>query len=134
MNHIPRKRFGQHFLHDPGVILRIVHAINPQPGQRIVEIGPGLGALTVPVLERCQRLDVVELDRDVIPHLTAACDGKGELKWMDSSNRGYMKITLTPELASNEWVFMDTVASKALGTKAGHKMSVRKGRNVLDAV
>ena len=79
MNHIPRKRFGQHFLHDPGVILRIVHAINPQPGQRIVEIGPGLGALTVPVLERCQRLDVVELDRDVIPHLTAACDGKGEL-------------------------------------------------------
>lgn len=77
--HIPRKRFGQHFLHDRGVILRIVQAINPLPGQRIVEIGPGLGALTVPVLERCQRMDVVELDRDVIPHLTAACAGKGEL-------------------------------------------------------
>lgn len=77
--HIPRKRFGQHFLHDRGVILRIVQAINPQPGQRIVEIGPGLGALTVPVLERCKRLEVVELDRDVIPHLKAACEGKGEL-------------------------------------------------------
>ncbi len=77
--HIPRKRFGQHFLHDRGVILRIVQAINPLPGQRIVEIGPGLGALTAPVLERCQRMDVVELDRDVIPHLTAACAGKGEL-------------------------------------------------------
>jgi 16S rRNA (adenine1518-N6/adenine1519-N6)-dimethyltransferase len=77
--HIPRKRFGQHFLHDRGVIARIVQAIDPRPGQRIVEIGPGLGALTVPVLERCQRLEVVELDRDVIPHLTAACRGKGEL-------------------------------------------------------
>ncbi len=77
--HIPRKRFGQHFLHDRGVIMRIVQAIDPRPGQRIVEIGPGLGALTVPVLERCRRLDVVELDRDVIPHLTAACAGHGEL-------------------------------------------------------
>jgi len=76
---IPRKRFGQHFLHDRGVIQRIVHAIAPQPGEHIVEIGPGLGALTVPVLERCGRLDVVELDRDVIPHLTAACAGRGEL-------------------------------------------------------
>ncbi|MEW6445447.1 MAG: 16S rRNA (adenine(1518)-N(6)/adenine(1519)-N(6))-dimethyltransferase RsmA [Pseudomonadota bacterium] len=79
MNHQPRKRFGQHFLHDRGVIMRIVQAINPQPGQRIVEIGPGLGALTLPVLERCQRMDVVELDRDVIPHLQAASAGKGEL-------------------------------------------------------
>ncbi|TQV65248.1 MAG: 16S rRNA (adenine(1518)-N(6)/adenine(1519)-N(6))-dimethyltransferase RsmA [Halothiobacillaceae bacterium] len=77
--HIPRKRFGQHFLHDRGVILRIVQAIDPRPGQRIVEIGPGLGALTLPVLERCKRMDVVELDRDVIPHLIAACEGRGEL-------------------------------------------------------
>ncbi len=61
-------------------------------------------------------------------------DGKGELKWMDSSNRGYMKITLTPQVASNEWVFMDTVASKSLGTKPSHKMSVRKGTNLLDSV
>lgn len=61
-------------------------------------------------------------------------DGKGELKWMDASNRGYMKITLTPQVASNEWVFMETVASKSLATKASHRMSVHKGRNVLDAV
>jgi len=83
MNHIPRKRFGQHFLHDQGVIGRIVDAIAPQPmsvsGERLVEIGPGLGALTLPVLARCQQLDVVELDRDVIPLLIAAAQGKGEI-------------------------------------------------------
>ena len=82
-NHIPRKRFGQHFLHDQGVIGRIVDVIAPQPmsvsGERLVEIGPGLGALTLPVLARCQQLDVVELDRDVIPLLIAAAQGKGEI-------------------------------------------------------
>ncbi|MEW5839155.1 MAG: 16S rRNA (adenine(1518)-N(6)/adenine(1519)-N(6))-dimethyltransferase RsmA [Pseudomonadota bacterium] len=82
--HIPRKRFGQHFLHDQGVIAEIVEAIAPHPmsvsGERLVEIGPGLGALTIPVLERCGQLDVVELDRDVIPHLLAAARGKGEIR------------------------------------------------------
>jgi 16S rRNA (adenine1518-N6/adenine1519-N6)-dimethyltransferase len=77
--HRPRKRFGQHFLHDPGVIRRIVAAIAPEPGDRLIEIGPGLGALTLPLLERCGRLDVVELDRDVVPHLRAAAAGRGEL-------------------------------------------------------
>ena len=79
MNHRPRKRFGQHFLHDPHVIAKIVAAIAPRPGETVVEIGPGLGALTRPVLERLGRLEVVELDRDVIPHLQAACAGLGEL-------------------------------------------------------
>ncbi|OYY73307.1 MAG: 16S rRNA (adenine(1518)-N(6)/adenine(1519)-N(6))-dimethyltransferase [Gammaproteobacteria bacterium 28-57-27] len=83
MNHVPRKRFGQHFLHDQGVIAHIVDAIAPQPmslsGERLVEIGPGLGALTLPVLQRCRQLDVVELDRDVIPLLLAAAENKGEL-------------------------------------------------------
>jgi 16S rRNA (adenine1518-N6/adenine1519-N6)-dimethyltransferase len=65
----PRKRFGQHFLHDPNVIARIVRAIDPQPDQRLVEIGPGLGAITLPLLERTGRLEVVEIDRDVIPVL-----------------------------------------------------------------
>ncbi|HDP89922.1 MAG TPA: 16S rRNA (adenine(1518)-N(6)/adenine(1519)-N(6))-dimethyltransferase RsmA [Thioalkalivibrio sp.] len=78
--HRARKRFGQHFLHDRGVIERIIAAIGPRPGERIVEIGPGLGALTAPLLERHGELDVVELDRDVIPHLEAACAGKGELR------------------------------------------------------
>ena len=74
-----RKRFGQHFLHDPGVIARIVAAIDPKPGDRLVEIGPGLGALTRPLLERCGRLEVIEIDRDVIPELRRRCEGAGEL-------------------------------------------------------
>ncbi len=74
-----RKRFGQHFLHDPGVLARIVAAIDPQPDQRIVEIGPGLGALSRPLLERCRRLDVIEIDRDVIPELRRRTAGLGEL-------------------------------------------------------
>jgi 16S rRNA (adenine1518-N6/adenine1519-N6)-dimethyltransferase len=76
---VARKRFGQHFLHDPGVLARIIAAIAPQPGQRIVEIGPGRGALTLPLLERCRRLEVVEIDRDLIPELRARASGVGEL-------------------------------------------------------
>jgi 16S rRNA (adenine1518-N6/adenine1519-N6)-dimethyltransferase len=79
VRHRARKRFGQHFLHDPGVIRRIVEAIDPQPGQRLVEIGPGLGALTAPLLERAGRLEVVEIDRDVVAPLQARCAGLGEL-------------------------------------------------------
>ena len=74
-----RKRFGQHFLHDPGVLARIVAAIDPKPGERIVEIGPGRGALTFPLLERCKRLEVIEIDRDLIPALRARATGAGEL-------------------------------------------------------
>ena len=65
MSHRARKRFGQNFLHDDRVIERIVAAIAPGRDDRIVEIGPGLGALTRPMLERVDRLDVVELDRDL---------------------------------------------------------------------
>lgn len=64
--HRARKRFGQHFLHDPAVIESIVAAVAPQPGEHVVEIGPGLGALTEPLLERIPHLHVVEIDRDVI--------------------------------------------------------------------
>jgi len=71
--HHARKRFGQHFLHDGGVVDRIVRAIDPKPGETLVEIGPGLGALTLPLLERARALTVIEIDRDVIPHLQAAC-------------------------------------------------------------
>jgi len=77
--HQARKRFGQHFLHDRHVISRIVDAIDPQPGDALVEIGPGLGALTRPLLERAGTLEVIELDRDVIPHLTSTCAGVGSL-------------------------------------------------------
>jgi len=67
--HIPRKRFGQHFLVDNEIIDRIVSAINPRPGDHLVEIGPGLGALTTPLLDRIEHLDVVELDRDLAGRL-----------------------------------------------------------------
>jgi 16S rRNA (adenine1518-N6/adenine1519-N6)-dimethyltransferase len=67
--HIARKRFGQHFLSDLGVIDEIVRAISPKPGQALVEIGPGLGALTNPVVERCEQLTVIELDRDLAARL-----------------------------------------------------------------
>jgi 16S rRNA (adenine1518-N6/adenine1519-N6)-dimethyltransferase len=69
MNHVARKRFGQHFLVDESVIDGIVQAIAPRPGQAIVEIGPGLGALTQPLLERAGALTVIELDRDLAARL-----------------------------------------------------------------
>jgi 16S rRNA (adenine1518-N6/adenine1519-N6)-dimethyltransferase len=65
MSHIARKRFGQHFLADDSVIDSIARQIDPRPGQALVEIGPGLGALTGPLLERCAALTVIELDRDL---------------------------------------------------------------------
>ena len=65
MKHIARKRFGQHFLSDRTIIEDIVHAIAPQPGEPMVEIGPGLAALTQPLVERVGRLTVIELDRDL---------------------------------------------------------------------
>ncbi len=65
MKHIPRKRFGQHFLTDRGIIEDIVQAIAPQPGQAMVEIGPGLGAMTQPLVDRLGHLTVIELDRDL---------------------------------------------------------------------
>ncbi|CAJ0797280.1 Ribosomal RNA small subunit methyltransferase A [Ralstonia condita] len=67
--HQARKRFGQNFLVDEGVIHAIVAAIDPQPDDVLVEIGPGLGALTVPLMERVRTLQVVELDRDLVARL-----------------------------------------------------------------
>jgi 16S rRNA (adenine1518-N6/adenine1519-N6)-dimethyltransferase len=67
--HIARKRFGQHFLTDKTIITDIVDAINPQVGQVVVEIGPGLAALTQPLVERLGHLTVIELDRDLVVRL-----------------------------------------------------------------
>jgi len=66
MAHIPRKRFGQNFLHDHNIIYNIISSIQARPGQHWVEIGPGQGALTEPLLNEKVRLDVVELDRDLV--------------------------------------------------------------------
>ncbi|WP_303784420.1 16S rRNA (adenine(1518)-N(6)/adenine(1519)-N(6))-dimethyltransferase RsmA [Azovibrio restrictus] len=67
--HAPRKRFGQNFLVDQGIIAAIIQAIDPRPQDTLVEIGPGLGALTEPLLERLEHLHVVEIDRDLIARL-----------------------------------------------------------------
>ena len=69
MEHRARKRFGQNFLHDPRIIQGIVSAIHPQTTEHLVEIGPGMGALTAPLLASGAKLEVVELDRDLIPIL-----------------------------------------------------------------
>ena len=71
MKHIARKRFGQHFLTDSGVIEGIVRAIAPRSGEPMVEIGPGLAALTQPLVERVGHLHVIELDRDLAAKLRA---------------------------------------------------------------
>lgn len=67
--HQARKRFGQNFLVDNAIIHQIVTAISPQPGQHVVEIGPGLGALTRPLMDVCDHLQVIEIDRDLIARL-----------------------------------------------------------------
>ncbi len=66
-----RKRFGQHFLHDQGIVRRIVDAVAPAPDDRIVEVGPGRGALTWALLERARHLEVIEIDRDLAAALRA---------------------------------------------------------------
>ena len=69
MKHIARKRFGQHFLTDAVIISAIVDAIAPQAGEAMVEIGPGLAAITQPLVERLGQLTVIELDRDLAVRL-----------------------------------------------------------------
>ncbi|WP_180125866.1 16S rRNA (adenine(1518)-N(6)/adenine(1519)-N(6))-dimethyltransferase RsmA [Rhodoferax sp. BLA1] len=80
MKHIARKRFGQHFLTDGGIIDAIVETIDPKPGQAMVEIGPGLAALTQPLVERLGVLTVIELDRDLALRLRA----HGQLRVIES--------------------------------------------------
>ena len=74
-----KKRFGQHFLHDRGVIERMLRALSLSPTDRVVEIGPGLGALTFPLIERLNHLDIVEIDRDVISWWQQQAPAQGKL-------------------------------------------------------
>ncbi|MFD0739959.1 16S rRNA (adenine(1518)-N(6)/adenine(1519)-N(6))-dimethyltransferase RsmA [Lysobacter koreensis] len=76
----PKKSLGQHFLHDRGIIDNIVRAVNPQPGDRLVEIGPGQGAITFPLLDKHGELTVIEFDRDLIFPLTQAAHAHGTLE------------------------------------------------------
>ena len=105
MKHIPRKRFGQHFLTDRLVIDAIVDAIAPLPGQPMVEIGPGLAAMTRPLVARLGHLTVIELDRDLArqlrthPHLTVV---ESDVLRVDFKQlAGQMRLE-APELKSAE--------------------------------
>jgi 16S rRNA (adenine1518-N6/adenine1519-N6)-dimethyltransferase len=75
----PKKQLGQHFLADRAVIEQIVLAIDPRPGERLVEIGPGQGAITLPLLRRHHSLTVIEFDRDLITPLAISAEGLGDL-------------------------------------------------------
>lgn len=75
----PRKRFGQNFLIDPGVIANICDCLGLKSDDNVVEIGPGYGALTKTILPFVKKMQVIELDRDLIPHLHLNCDPLGEL-------------------------------------------------------
>lgn len=79
-----KKHLGQNFLHERGVIEKIVLAIDPQPGDRIVEIGPGQGALTLPLLDRHGALTAIEFDRDLLQPLAAAAQSHGELTLLNA--------------------------------------------------
>ncbi len=78
-SHRHKKRFGQHFLHDDNIIRKLLRAIRPQPGQSFLEIGPGQGALTLPLLEQCRELTAIELDRDLIESLQRRAETVGRL-------------------------------------------------------
>lgn len=79
MKHNPRKRFGQNFLQNQHVITDILQAINPQPADNILEIGPGLGAITQPLLRRVEHMTAVEIDRDLHQYLSALPIAQGKL-------------------------------------------------------
>lgn len=89
--HRARKRFGQHFLHDHNIIRKMLSAINPKPADQLIEIGPGHGALTYPLLERCGQLIAIELDRDLIPILQQQAKCIGELQLI---NQDILKFDL----------------------------------------
>jgi 16S rRNA (adenine1518-N6/adenine1519-N6)-dimethyltransferase len=94
--HRPRKRFGQNFLHDPGTIRRILAAVAPAPGEHLVEIGPGRGALTAGLLEAAGELDVIELDRDLVGPLAERLAGLGRLRVHQADALGFDLCSLLP--------------------------------------
>jgi 16S rRNA (adenine1518-N6/adenine1519-N6)-dimethyltransferase len=118
MKHIARKRFGQHFLTDGGIIEDIVQAIAPKPGQRMVEIGPGLAALTQPLVERLGHLTVIELDRDLAQRLR----NHGQLTVIESD---VLKVDFA--LLNAEWHATD---SQLLGNPSAPDLSACKLRVV----
>jgi len=100
--HRAKKRFGQNFLHDASIIDRIVKSIRVKASDNVIEIGPGLGAITKQILPVTGRITVIELDRDIIPKLRFNCDGLGELNilqtdalkvdYSEFANRGPLRV------------------------------------------
>ena len=93
MNHRPRKRFGQNFLEDLSIISHIVDAIHPNPTDNMLEIGPGLGALTRPLLKRLDKLTAIEIDTDLQAHLAKMPEGKNKLTIIEADA---LTVDLTP--------------------------------------
>jgi len=89
-----KKRFGQHFLHDHHVIQKLIYEINPKPSDLMVEIGPGLGALTFPLLEKINQLNVVEIDRDVIKRLEQKNNPKLVIHSVDALEYDFNELTI----------------------------------------
>jgi 16S rRNA (adenine1518-N6/adenine1519-N6)-dimethyltransferase len=98
-----KKSLGQHFLHERGVIEKMLLAISPKAGDRFVEIGPGQGALTFPLLERHGALTAIEFDRDLLEPLTAAAKAHGELTLINSDvmNVDFTELTRRLDPLSN---------------------------------
>ncbi len=94
------KKLGQHFLTDGAMIARIVDAINPQPDECLLEIGPGLGAITLPVLERARHLTAIELDRRVIPLLEKKAQASGQLNIIEQD---VLAVEYTELLGNHSW-------------------------------
>jgi 16S rRNA (adenine1518-N6/adenine1519-N6)-dimethyltransferase len=115
VKHIARKRFGQHFLTDGGIIDAIVQAIGPKPGQRMVEIGPGLAALTQPLVERMGHLTVIELDRDLALRLR----NHGQLTVIESD---VLKVDFA--LVNANWNAMHSVAIEDQHPESAQKLRV----------
>ena len=96
MTHQARKRFGQNFLHDASIIANILAHAQASPGQHWVEIGPGLGALTKPLLQTQVKLDVIELDRDLVSHLQKQFAGHANLTIHSADALNFDFSTLAP--------------------------------------
>ena len=102
-----KKSLGQHFLHERGVIDKLLLAIAPQPGDRIVEIGPGQGALTFPLLQRHGALTAIEFDRDLLAPLTAQAPAHGALRLIHSDVLAVDLSALAAELAADRGAVPD---------------------------
>ena len=101
-SHTPRarKRFGQNFLKDESIVERIAQAIAPNAGDHLVEIGPGYGALTKALIDRVDRIDVIELDRDLAPYLLAAFSTKPQFHFHQGDALKFTYESLAPSAAS----------------------------------